>query len=141
MNFIDSHCHLDRLDLAPYGDEFAQFMNETVDQGLDRMLCVSISLADYPAMRALTHGHAGIDVSVGVHPNETDCAEPTAEELALLAVDPTVVAVGETGLDYFRDSCDAGRQQERFRRHIQAALAVGKPLIDFRTDAADDAQP
>lgn len=136
--FIDSHCHLDRLDLSPFSGDFGQFMEEVEACALDRMLCVSINLTDYPAMRRLVHGQSRIDVSVGVHPNETCVREPTVEELAELARDPAVVALGETGLDYFRDRCQADVQEERFRRHIRAAIDVGKPLIVHSRNARED---
>jgi TatD DNase family protein len=136
--FIDSHCHLDRIDLTPYGGEFARYLDEAGQSGLGRMLCVSINLSDYPAMRALVAQHPGIDVSVGVHPNETDGAEPTVDELVNLAQDDSVVALGETGLDYFREACHQETQQERFRRHIQAAVEVGKPLIVHTRNASED---
>lgn len=135
---IDSHCHLDRLDLAPYGHDFARFVRETEAQGIDHMLCVAIRLEDYPAMRALTEGHEGISVSVGVHPNERDCHEPSAAELTELARDAKVVAIGETGLDYFRNEGDLSWQHERFRTHIRAALAIGKPLIIHTREARTD---
>jgi len=135
---IDSHCHLDRLDLAPYHQDFSQFLRETRQQGIDHMLCVGISLEKYPAMRALAEGHDEISVSVGVHPNERDCREPSAEELLEWAHDPKVVAIGETGLDYFRSEGDLGWQHERFRTHIRAARKVRKPLIIHTREARAD---
>ena len=136
--FVDSHCHLDRLDLSPYGGDFARFVRETEAQEIAHMLCVSISLEAYPAMLNLVDDYANISVSVGVHPNERDCHEPTAEELAELAANPKVVALGETGLDYFRSAGDLGWQQERFRTHIRAARVTGKPLIIHTRDARED---
>lgn len=136
--FIDSHCHLDRLDLSPFGGDFSTFIGEVEAAGLDRMLCVSINLTDYQPMRRLVRGHQTIDVSVGVHPNEDPATEPSVSDLVELARDPAVVAVGETGLDHFRDGCDAEVQEARFRRHIRAAIEVGKPLIVHSRDARDD---
>lgn len=136
--FVDSHCHLDRLDLSPFSGDFRHFLDQAAAAGVDRMLCVSINLTDYPSMRTLVRGQAGIDVSVGVHPNETCAMEPTVAELIELARDPEVVALGETGLDYFRDRCDVEVQEERFRRHIRAAIAVGKPLIVHSRNARED---
>ena len=69
---VDSHCHLDRLDLAPYGHDFSRCVRETVDHGIGHLLCVSISLEKYPRMRELVEPHPEISVSVGVHPNEED---------------------------------------------------------------------
>lgn len=135
---IDSHCHLDRLDLAPFNHDFARFVADAGAQGLDHMLCVSISLEAYPAMREMVDPYAAISVSVGVHPNERDCREPTQEELAEWAKDTKVVAIGETGLDYFRSEGDLDWQHERFRTHIRAARACGKPLIVHTREARAD---
>jgi TatD DNase family protein len=135
---VDSHCHLDRLDLKPYGGDFSLFLQETAKRGVEHMLCISIDLEKYPGMRALVDGRPEISVSVGVHPNERDGAEPSADTLAELARDPQIVAVGETGLDYFRSEGDLAWQQERFRRHIQAARAVGKPLVIHTREARED---
>ncbi|UZR30111.1 TatD family hydrolase [Methylococcus mesophilus] len=136
--FIDSHAHLDRLDLKPFGGNFSRFMAEAGAQGVDRMLCVSINLEDYPAMRLLIEPYPNVSVSVGVHPNETDTEEPSAERLAELAGDERVVAIGETGLDYFRSEGDLAWQHERFRTHIRAAKLAGKPLIVHTRDSRAD---
>jgi TatD DNase family protein len=135
---IDSHCHLDRVDLKPYGGDFRRFVEETQAQGIGHMLCVSITLEKWPGMMALLEGIGGISASVGVHPNERDCLEPTVEDLAGRAADPKIVAIGETGLDYFRSEGDLGWQHERFRTHIRAAKAVGKPLIIHTREARED---
>lgn len=127
--FIDSHCHLDRLDLKPYGNDFGRFMQETADAGISHMLCVAINMALYPAMRQLVDPYASVSVSVGVHPNETDGEEPDEARLLALAEDSRVVAIGETGLDYYRSEGDLSWQHERFRRHIRVSRQVGKPLI------------
>jgi TatD DNase family protein len=135
---IDSHCHLDRIDLAPFGGDFSRFMAEAESQGIGRMLCVSIDLESYPAMYRLVEGYETVSVSVGVHPNERECREPEVGELIELARDPKVAAIGETGLDYFRSEGETDWQRERFRRHIAAAKSVGKPLIIHMRDARED---
>jgi TatD DNase family protein len=135
---VDSHCHLDRLDLAPYGHDFARFVRDAEALDIGHMLCVSISLEAYPAMLNLVGGYSQISVSVGVHPNERHCHEPTVEELMELAGNSKVVALGETGLDYFRSEGDLGWQHHRFRTHIRAARAAGKPLIIHTRDARED---
>lgn len=135
---IDSHCHLDRLDLAPYGHDFSRCIRETVGHGIGHLLCVSINLENYPNMRELVEPHPEISVSVGVHPNEEDGHEPSIDELVELSRDPRVVAIGETGLDYFRSEGDLSWQQERFRTHIRTALQAGKPLIIHTRDARAD---
>lgn len=135
---IDSHCHLDRLDLKPYANDFARFVQETHAAGISHMLCVAINLTDYPAMRTLIDPYDGISISVGVHPNEITTSEPTEEDLLALANDSRVVAVGETGLDYFRSEGDLSWQQERFRRHIRVARKIAKPLIIHTREARED---
>jgi TatD DNase family protein len=135
---VDSHCHVDRVDLEPFSQDFSRFMAETESQGVAHLLCVSIDLESYPAMYRLVAEYANISVSVGVHPNERDGREPTRSELIELAGDPKVVAIGETGLDYFRSEGDAEWQRERFRRHIDAAKSVAKPLIIHMREARED---
>ncbi|MGD8266262.1 MAG: TatD family hydrolase [Chromatiales bacterium] len=139
MHLVDSHCHLDRVDLSAYGNSFDAMLAAANAEGVEHMLCVSIDLESYPAMLELVDDHPGISVSVGVHPNDHDRREPTVEELIELAAHPRNVAIGETGLDYFRsdrESCDW--QRERFRTHIRAANACEKPLIIHTRDARQD---
>jgi TatD DNase family protein len=102
------------------------------------MLCVSVTLETFPEVRALAHNHANLFASVGVHPNEREGREPSVEDLTGLADDARVVAIGETGLDYYRSQGDMAWQQERFRRHIRAAKISGKPLIIHTREAAAD---
>lgn len=102
------------------------------------MLCVSVTLERLPTIIEIAHAHPRVYASVGVHPNEREGREPTVDELVRLADDPRVVAIGETGLDYFRSEGDLEWQKERFRRHIRAARATGKPLIIHTREAADD---
>jgi TatD DNase family protein len=135
---IDSHCHLDRVDLKPYGGDFKRFVAETQSHAIDHMLCVSISLEKWPGMMALLDDHACISASVGVHPNEQDCQEPTEADLIERAAHPKIVAIGETGLDYFRSEGDLSWQHERFRTHIRAAKATGKPLIIHTRESRED---
>jgi TatD DNase family protein len=139
---IDSHCHLDRIDLRPYGGDFARLMEATARAGVSQLLCVGIDLERYPAMRALVDPYPQVAVSVGVHPNAQGggpaVAEPTVEGLVALAADPRVVAIGETGLDYFHGQGNPEPQRARFRIQIAAARACGKPLIVHTRDARAD---
>lgn len=135
---IDSHCHLDRVDLSPYQNDFSIFMQQTREAGVDRMLCVSIDLESYPDMLALVLPYEDISVSVGVHPNDFDRHEPSVDELLELASHPRNVAIGETGLDFFRSEGDLEWQRQRFRTHIQAAREAGKPLIIHTRDAREE---
>jgi len=103
------------------------------------MLCVSVNLEDFPEVLALAQQHAHIFASVGVHPCYQDVKEPTADELIDIAQDSNIVAIGETGLDYFRvENQDMTWQQNRFVNHIHAAKSVNKPLIIHTRSAADD---
>lgn len=136
--YVDSHCHLDRLDLAPFDHSFDNLMQETAAQGVSHILCVSIDLESYPAMLELVEPYARISVSVGIHPNDKDRREPEPGELERLAQHPRNVAIGETGLDYFRSKGDLSWQQNRFRQHIAAARGCGKPLIIHTRAAKSD---
>jgi len=135
---VDSHCHLDRVDLAPYDGDFAGLMQATRAAGVSHLLCVSIDLESYPQMLALVETYPEVFVSVGVHPNDRDRREPSVEELVALADHPKNVAIGETGLDYFRTEGDLDWQRDRFRTHIRAARQAAKPLIIHTRDARED---
>lgn len=136
--FIDSHCHLDRIDLKPYQNDFSVFMQEVKNHHIEHLLCIAIDLEAYPAMFDLVKDYANISLSVGVHPNENDGNEPSFEELMALAQHAKVVAIGETGLDYFRSEGDLDWQHQRFKTHIQVAKALKKPLIIHTREAAED---
>jgi TatD DNase family protein len=136
--FIDSHCHLDRIDLKPYQNDFTVFMQEVQAQQIEHLLCIAIDLESYPAMFALVKNYPNITLSVGVHPNEHGGKEPTFAELVSLAENEKVVAIGETGLDYFRSHGDMTWQHERFKTHIQVAKTLKKPLIIHTREASED---
>jgi len=135
---VDSHCHLDRLDLGPFDNDFDKLIRQTLEAGVSHMLCVSIDLESYPGMLQLIQDYPQISVSVGVHPNDRDRREPEPEELVALASDPRNLAIGETGLDYYRSEGDLDWQRDRFRRHIAAARRCGKPLIIHTRAARED---
>lgn len=136
--FIDSHCHLDRIDLAPYQNDFSQFMQAVENAQIDRMLCIGIDLESYTAMRKLVSPYPSISLSVGVHPNVTEGQDPGIDDLLRLAANDRVIAIGETGLDYFRSDGDLQWQHKRFRNHIRAARKVNKPLIIHTREAGHD---
>lgn len=132
---VDSHCHLNLSELASNLPEiFANMEKNHVGYAL----CVSVSLPTFPQILALAERYPNVFASVGVHPDYEEEKEPTAEELAILAQHPKVVAIGETGLDYFRLKGDLEWQRERFRAHIRAAKMCGKPLIVHTREAATD---
>lgn len=135
---IDSHCHLDRVDLTPYGGSFADLMAAIRAAGVGHMLCVCIDLEGFEAMRARVAGEPDVSISVGVHPNEQGAREPDVEDLVRLAATSGAVAIGETGLDYHYNDGDLDWQRERFRVHIEAARQSGLPLIIHTRDARED---
>ena len=133
--YIDSHCHINFPDLAGKLPEVFDLMAKNQ---VSHALCISVELEKFPEIRALAEAHPNVYASVGVHPDHEDCTEPTVDELVALAAHPKVVAIGETGLDYFRLSGDLEWQRERFRTHIRAARACRKPLVIHTRSAADD---
>src|SRR6187455_174761 len=133
--FVDSHCHLDFPDLAGNLNELLDNMREN---DVSHALCVSVNLEDFPRVLALAEAHSNLFASVGVHPDYENLAAPQSAQLASLANHPKVIAIGETGLDYFRLKGDLEWQRERFRQHIRAARQCGRPLIVHTRAAADD---
>lgn len=133
---VDSHCHLDML--CPDQDALQPVLKEAASQEVQHLLCVSVSLERFKSMLELIEPHQQISASVGVHPDGTDVHEPEVDELVALGQQDKVVAVGETGLDYFRVEGDVEWQRERFRRHIQAARELNKPLIVHTRAARED---
>jgi TatD DNase family protein len=139
MFLVDSHCHLDRLDLTAHAGSLDAALEFAHAQGVKHMLCVCITLEDFPEVLRIAKTYPNVSASVGLHPNElVDTAEPLAQDLINLADDPKIVAIGETGLDYFRSQGDVEWQRERFRQHIRAAQETGKPLIVHMRQARED---
>lgn len=134
---IDSHCHLDLLDSIRDGGSLDEVLDQAAGAAVDHMLCVGVDKPGWPAMMELIAGHAQVSASVGVHPNEPPGDEPDEAWLHAGAEHPQVVAIGETGLDYYRTSGDAEFQRQRFRTHIRAARGCRLPLI-VHTRAAPD---
>ncbi|MGV8933875.1 MAG: TatD family hydrolase [Gallionellaceae bacterium] len=133
--FIDSHCHINFPELAVKMDEVLANMRSN---NVTHALCVSVELPKLPEILALAEQHKNIYASVGVHPDYELDDEPTQIELVRLAKHPKVVAIGETGLDYFRLTGELEWQRERFRTHIRAAVETGKPLIIHTRSASAD---
>lgn len=132
---VDSHCHLDFPELA---DNLPAILETMRDNDVGAALCISVTLEDFPKVLALAEQHENLFASVGVHPDYPDLREPTVAELVELASHPKVVAIGETGLDYYRLTGDLEWQRERFRVHIRAARQSGKPLIIHTRSASAD---
>lgn len=129
MFLVDSHCHLDKLDLSAYDGNLQKALDHAKEQGVGHMLCVSITLDEFPAVLNIAQRYAQVSASLGLHPNEAVEKEPSTEDLIAFSQDPNVVAIGETGLDFYRSEGDLEWQKERFRCHIRAAKQTKKPLI------------
>jgi TatD DNase family protein len=132
---VDSHCHINFPELADKLDGTLALMRENQ---VTHALCVSVTLEDFPQVRELAERYAHIYASVGVHPDYPDVPLVTEKELIGLAAHPKVIAIGETGLDYYRIKGELEWQRERFRTHIRAARTCGKPLIIHMRDAGSD---
>lgn len=135
---VDSHCHLDMLDLASTDGSLQPYLDAAAANGIEHLLCVSVNFEDWARMRDKVREYPQVSISTGVHPDYQDCHEPTVEELVQHAQEQGVVAIGETGLDYFHGTGDLEWQRERFRTHIRAARECGKPLIIHTREARED---
>jgi TatD DNase family protein len=133
--FIDSHCHLDFPD---FKDCVPDLLESMAQNSVSHALCISVELPEFPKVLALAEAHKNLFATVGVHPDYPDTLEPTVETLVAAARHPKVVGIGETGLDYYRLTGDLEWQRERFRVHIRAARACGKPLVIHTRSAAAD---
>nr|VFK53006.1 MAG: TatD DNase family protein [Candidatus Kentron sp. TUN]VFK55257.1 MAG: TatD DNase family protein [Candidatus Kentron sp. TUN]VFK55430.1 MAG: TatD DNase family protein [Candidatus Kentron sp. TUN] len=140
---IDSHCH---LDLATKGGDPTSLVTDAKRSGVEHLLSVAVDLASAKKAIKYAHQFEGVFATVGVHPNGRLAVEPTVEELVDLAKDKKVLAIGETGLDTYRNNGGSEadfahnleRQKKRFRRHILAAKRSGKPLVIHCRDAKED---
>ncbi len=135
---VDSHCHLDRIDLAPFEGQLGRALDAALKAGVEHFLCVGTDLETWPAMMAMIAHEPRVSASMGVHPNAQTARLPTVAELVRLARHPRVVAVGETGLDYYYGKERREIQQSCFRLQIAAAREVGKPLIVHTREAKVD---
>jgi TatD DNase family protein len=133
--FIDSHCHINFPELAA---DLAGVTGAMAANSVTHALCVSVNLETFPDVLAVAERFPNIFASAGVHPDDRSGEEPDVARLVSLADHPKVVAIGETGLDYYRVEGAADWQRERFRTHIRAARQTGKPLIIHTREAAAD---
>ena len=136
--YFDSHCHLDRIDLADFDNDFETLLDAIAAERVTRMLCIGVDLESFDAMYARILPEAQVFCTAGVHPDYVDVREPDAERLCRLAELDKVVAIGETGLDYFHQSGDLDWQRKRFVVHINAARECGLPLVIHTRDARED---
>lgn len=137
---VDSHCHLNFIDLTDFNNELSKVLTSARENGVGHFLCVCVELDDYPTLCQIAESYSDISISVGLHPNSEVTKEPDTQGLIKLAKHPSCIAIGETGLDYYRTNTDSTQEQqrERFRTHIHAALATSKPLIIHTRQAAED---
>jgi len=133
--YIDSHCHIDFPELS---GRLPDILGNMQANRVSHALCVSVDLPDFPRVLSVAERHANIYASVGVHPDYENTPEPSEKQLVELSQHPKIVAIGETGLDYYRLQGDLEWQRERFRVHIRASRASGKPLIIHTRAAAED---
>ena len=134
-SFVDSHCHINFTELYQNIDSILSKMSSNK---VTHALCVSVTLDKLPDIFKIANTYAHIFASVGVHPDYEDIEEPSVEVLCRLAKENKVVAIGETGLDYFRVQGDLTWQRDRFRTHIKAAIQSNLPLIIHTRNAAED---
>lgn len=133
---VDSHCH---INFDPLAGQMNQILENAKNNGVSNMLCVSVNLEDFPEVLHLAETYQHIFASVGVHPCEREGQDPSIEELVTLSQNENIIAIGETGLDYFRlEDEDMSWQHQRFVNHIEAAKRTNKPLIIHTRNAASD---
>lgn len=136
--FIDSHCHLDKLDLSPYANNFDAMLQAAEERKVGSMLCVSISMSQFQTMHKLVEPYRHIFSSVGIHPLHAHEEQTTIDELIAETSKARVVAIGETGLDYYYSTDTHQIQQESFKAHLLAAGQLGLPVIVHTRDARED---
>lgn len=138
MKIVDSHCHLDCLEGGNNIEAVESYIQRAQTQGVSHFLCVCIDWENFPSVKSLATHFPEVYASVGVHPNHKDGKEPSVEELVKEAEAKEIIAIGETGLDYFRSQGDLDWQRERFARHIEASKQSRKPLIIHTREAKED---
>ena len=135
----DSHCHLDKIDLTHFDNQFSNMIDAAQEADVSQFLCVCIDTEHFQDVLKPAQQYSNIYCSVGVHPTHQDSYAPTLEELVELAQHKEVIAIGETGLDYFRcEDDDMTWQHDLFRTHIRAAIETQKPLIIHTRSAKED---
>ena len=139
MKIVDSHCHIDRVDLDAFGGSIESMLAHAKELSVTEFLCVCIDLEHFEDVHNLALAHPSIYTSVGVHPTEVDGKDPSVDELIELSKSDRVIAIGETGLDYFHiKKAEADWQRDRFCRHIEVSNRTGKPMIIHTREAKKD---
>jgi TatD DNase family protein len=135
---VDSHCHLDRLDLRAYEGDLDAAIQAARDAGVERMLCIGIDLDNAPDVVAIAQRFDDVYASVGVHPLDISDSLCEVDTLVNLANQNKVVAIGETGLDYYYSAERKQEQQASFINHLKVSSQTGKPTIVHTRDARED---
>lgn len=136
--FVDSHCHLDRLDLTAYGGDLTLVLEAARQRGVQQFLAIAVTLEDVPALAALSRQHADVAIAAGVHPLHQVDEEPTIAAIKACAEAHEVVAIGECGLDYHYTSVSREQQRERFTHHLIAASELELPVVVHTREARED---
>jgi len=133
--YIDSHCHINFPELSV---RLPEIFGKMAENQVTHALCVSVNMPEFPSVLELAEKYPNVYASVGVHPDYEETPEVSVDDLVRLSSHPRIVAIGETGLDYYRLEGDLEWQRERFRTHIRASRATGKPLIIHTRAASED---
>ncbi len=133
--YIDSHCHINFPELSA---RLPEIFAKMAENQVTHALCVSVDMPDFPQVRELAEQYPNVYASVGVHPDYEETPEVSVDDLVRMSDHPKIIAIGETGLDYYRLEGDLEWQRERFRTHIRASRATGKPLIIHTRSASED---
>lgn len=135
---VDSHCHLDRLDLSPFAGSLSAAIEAAASMEVKKILCISVDMENIKTVLAIAEQYPNVYASVGLHPSENEGEEVDVAVLRQYASHPKVIAIGETGLDYYYEFTDQKSQKERFAKHIEVAQATGKPLVIHTRKAVED---
>lgn len=135
---IDSHCHLDRLNLSPYDNDLSKAVDAAIERGVQQMLCIGISLGNIQQVIDIAQTYPRVVASVGIHPCDVKEGTATAEQLSQWAQQPKVVALGETGLDYHYETESKALQHESFAMHLQVGKQLGLPVVVHTREARTD---
>lgn len=136
---VDSHCHLNMLDLEPFDKEMERVIQQAKLNQVNYLLTVSVTLEEAPVLIQLAENHPEVYCSVGEHPNEHPGKSITSQMIVACAKHPKVIAIGETGLDFYRSEGDLTWQRTRYEHHIEAASFLDKPLIIHTRSAKKEA--
>lgn len=137
-NIVDSHCHLDRLDLTPYDGSLDEAVKAAKARGVDEILCIGIDTGNAQTVVDIANQFDGVYASVGLHPLDIAGPEPDYSEIYRLASQDKVVAIGETGLDYYYSEDNKALQQQSFIKHLEMSKDLAKPAVVHTRDARED---